>query len=220
MLLGVRSFLRHNRALLPLCAALITAGLAAAAQETSQNSAAGQASAPIGAAQPASQAALSSAGAASPSQAKSADTSKDKDDESSPLVKLGPGDLIEVNVYNVPELTTKARVSNSGDIYLPLVDYVHVGGMTQEEAQALLEKRLEDGGFVRNPHVTIFVDDATSQGVTLLGEVAKPGIYPDTGDHKLYEMISQAGGFTPSASFVKGNRNPFAWTCLGICRMT
>lgn len=197
MLLGVRSFLRHNRALLLLCAAVITAGLAAAAQETSQNSAA---SAPIGAAQPASQAALSSAGAGSPSQAKSADTSKDKDDESSPLVKLGPGDLIEVNVYNVPELTTKARVSNSGDIYLPLVDYVHVGGMTQEEAQALLEKRLEDGGFVRNPHVTIFVDDATSQGVTLLGEVAKPGIYPDTGDHKLYEILSEAGGFTPNAS--------------------
>jgi polysaccharide biosynthesis/export protein len=113
---------------------------------------------------------------------------------------LGPGDLIDVSVYNVPELTTKVRVSNSGDVYLPLVDYVHVEGMSQEEAQALIEKRLADGGFVRNPHVTIFVDQASSQGVTVLGEVARPGIYPDVVDHKLYEVISEAGGFTGSAS--------------------
>jgi polysaccharide biosynthesis/export protein len=116
------------------------------------------------------------------------------------LLKLGAGDLIEVNVYNVPELTTKARVGNSGDIYLPLVDYVHVGDLTAEEAQSLIEKRLGDGGFVRNPHVTIFVDESASQGVTVLGEVARPGIYPDVGDHKLYEIISQAGGFTPASA--------------------
>jgi polysaccharide biosynthesis/export protein len=108
-------------------------------------------------------------------------------------VTLGPGDLIEVNVYNVPELASKVRVSNSGDVYLPLVDYVHVEGLTQEEAQTLIEKRLADGGFVRNPHVTIFVDEFTSQGVTIIGEVGKPGIYPDIGDHKLYEVVSQAG---------------------------
>jgi polysaccharide export outer membrane protein len=105
-----------------------------------------------------------------------------------------------LNVYNVPELTTKARVSNTGDVYLPLVDYVHVADMSQEEAQAVIEKRLEEGGFVRNPHVTIFVDEANSQGVTVLGEVAKPGIYPDPADRKLYEVISLAGGFTASAA--------------------
>jgi polysaccharide biosynthesis/export protein len=116
------------------------------------------------------------------------------------MVQLGPGDLIEVNVYNVPELTTKARVNNSGDLYLPLIDYVHVEGLTLEEAQALVEKRLADGGFVRSPHVTIFVDEAASQGVTLLGEVGRPGIYPDTVDRKLYEVISEAGGFTQIAS--------------------
>lgn len=121
-------------------------------------------------------------------------------DSQASIVKLGPGDLIEVNVYNVPELTTKARVSSAGDVYLPLIDYVHVDGLTQEEAQALIEKRLSDGGFVRSPHVTIFVDEAASQGVNVIGEVMKPGIYPDTADHKLYEVISQAGGFTQQAS--------------------
>lgn len=115
-------------------------------------------------------------------------------------MKLGPGDLIEVGVYNVPELTTKARIGNAGDVYLPLIDYVHVGDLTVDEAQTLIEKRLADGGFVRNPHVTIFVDESASQGVTVLGEVGKPGVYPDLGDHKLYELISEAGGFTQSAS--------------------
>jgi polysaccharide export outer membrane protein len=113
---------------------------------------------------------------------------------------LGTGDLVEVSVYNVPELTTKARVGSSGDIYLPLIDYVHLGDLTVEEAQTLLEKRLGDGGFVRNPHVTIFVDESSSQGVTLLGEVGKPGIYPVRGDRKLYDIISQAGGFTAAAA--------------------
>jgi polysaccharide export outer membrane protein len=119
--------------------------------------------------------------------------------ENSSLLKLGPGDLLEVGVYNVPELATKARIGNSGDIYLPLIDYVHVGGLTVDEAQSLIQKRLEDGGFVRSAHVTIFVDESASQGVTILGEVGKPGLYPALGDRKLYDMISVAGGFTPSA---------------------
>src|SRR5258708_23266656 len=138
--------------------------------------------------------------AGSTSTAQSSPNAPKNDPGQSGLIKLGAGDLIAVNVYNVPELTTKARIGNSGDVYLPLVDYVHVADLTTEEAQALIQKRLEDEGFVRNPHVTIFVDEATSQGVTVLGEVSKPGIYPDLGDRKLYEIISEAGGFTPSAA--------------------
>jgi polysaccharide export outer membrane protein len=117
----------------------------------------------------------------------------------STLLRLGAGDLLEVSVYNVPELSTKARVGNSGDVYLPLIDYVHVGDLTLEEAQALIQKRLEDGGFVRGAHVTIFIDESASQGVTILGDVAKPGIYPALGDRKLYDLISAAGGFSPTA---------------------
>ena len=54
---------------------------------------------------------------------------------------LGIGDLLEFSVYNVPELSTKTRVGSNGDIYLPLIDYVHVAGLTPEEAQTLIEKR-------------------------------------------------------------------------------
>lgn len=195
MLSGVGSFNRHGWKLVLLCAASLAFCSTISAQQDQQGNPSIQANAPLKTATPASQLAVTSSGTNSTHP-----TAADVKDDHPVLVKFGPGDLLEVSVYNVPELATKARVSNSGEIYLPLIDYVHVAGLTQEEAQAVIEKRLEDGGFVRSPHVTIFVDEAESQGVTLLGEIAKPGIYPDTADHKLYEVISQAGGFTQLAS--------------------
>jgi polysaccharide export outer membrane protein len=196
------SFRRCYQLLLRLLAASVVSIGAAAAQQlatgggqTGQNTPSAETPP---AAQPVSQAATS-VSATSTSHEKTADADKDAA-EQSVLAKLGPGDLIEVNVFNVPELATKARVSSSGDVYLPLIDYVHVEGLTQEEAQTVIEKRLSDGGFVRNPHVTIFIDEAASQGITIIGEVSKPGIYPDAADHKLYDLISEAGGFTPGAS--------------------
>jgi polysaccharide export outer membrane protein len=224
---GTLSFTGCGRVLLLLAASMVVAG-GASAQQAGSETQAGQTQNPQSA-QPAatpaaipsavapsvpptvpsalppvqsvSQAAASAAGAA---PAKAPDAAQDSADRNSgdqaTIVKLGPGDLMEVNVYNVPELTSKARVSLSGDIYLPLIDYVHVDGLTQEEAQGLIEKRLADGGFVRNPHVTIFMDEAASSAVTLLGEVQKPGMYPDVADHKLYGVLSEAGGFTQLAS--------------------
>lgn len=219
---GTSSWTRQVCCVLLFFATFCLAGVAAARQSAAVPVNQNNTSNTQEAAQPTSQAAVSASGAAAHSQpatqtaspeAPSGQTSStqtsatqaqspstDTSDQSGALVKLGRGDLIEVSVYNVPELATKARVSNSGDVYLPLIDYVHVEGLTQEEAQTVIEKRLADGGFVRNPHVTIFVDEAASQGVTLMGEVAKPGIYPDVVDRKLYTMISEAGGFTALAS--------------------
>ena len=57
-------------------------------------------------------------------------------------VKLGIGDLIEISVFGVPDLSTKTRISGSGDLYLPLIDYVHVANLTTDEAQELIQKRL------------------------------------------------------------------------------
>jgi polysaccharide export outer membrane protein len=114
-------------------------------------------------------------------------------------LRLEAGDLVEVGVYNVPELTTKARVSSKGEIYLPLIDYVHVADLTAEEAEGLIQKRLADGGFVKNPHVTLFVDQYASQGASVLGEVLKPGVYPVPGQQRLFDVISAAGGFTEKA---------------------
>jgi polysaccharide biosynthesis/export protein len=114
-------------------------------------------------------------------------------------LKLGPGDLVEISVYGVQELSTKARVSNAGDLYLPLVDYVHVANLSLEEAQGVIEKRLSDGGFVKDAHVTLFIDEYASQAVTLLGEVGRPGVYPIFGERRLFDVVSAAGGFTEKA---------------------
>ena len=113
--------------------------------------------------------------------------------------KLGVGDLIEISVFGVPDLSTKARISGSGDVYLPLIDYVHLASLTTDEAQELIQKRLEDGGFVRGPHVSIFVDESASQAITLVGEVTRPGAYPAIGDRRLFDLISAAGGLTDKA---------------------
>ena len=112
---------------------------------------------------------------------------------------LGVGDLVEVSVYNVPELSTKTRISSGGDVYLPLINYVHVEDLSVEEAQRLIEKRLADGGFVRDPHVSILIDEFSSQGVSMLGEIAKPGVYPVLGDRRLFDMITTAGGLNDKA---------------------
>ena len=114
-------------------------------------------------------------------------------------VKLGIGDLIEISVFGVPDLATRTRISGSGDVYLPLIDYVHVADLTTDEAQELIQKRLEDGGFVRGPHVSIFVTESASQAITMLGEVNRPGPYPSIGERHLFDLISVAGGLSDRA---------------------
>jgi polysaccharide export outer membrane protein len=114
-------------------------------------------------------------------------------------VKLGIGDLIEISVFGVPDLSSKARISGSGDVYLPLIDYVHVAELTVDEAQELIQKRLEDGGFVRGPHVSIFVNESASQAITMVGEVNRPGAYPAIGERRLFDLISASGGLSEKA---------------------
>ncbi|MFY9743816.1 MAG: polysaccharide biosynthesis/export family protein [Candidatus Sulfotelmatobacter sp.] len=203
-----RSCLARGASLFIAFIFVITCGaqLQLLAQNTNQSAHSGATGA-LPAAEPLSQVATPQTGAsaerANPAESNSQDSSPQglitTNDTNPSMLKLAPGDLIELSVYNVPELSTKARVGTSGDVYLPLIDYVHVADLTIDEAQAAIQKRLEDGGFVRNAHVTIFVDESSSQGVTILGEVAKPGIYPALADRKLYDFISAAGGFTAAA---------------------
>jgi len=134
-----------------------------------------------------------------PQAAKTADSPEVPSAMTSSSTRLGAGDLIELSVYGVPDLNTKARIGNSGDVYLPLIDYVHIGELTVEEAQELIQKRLEDGGFVRNAHVSIFVNESASQAINVMGEVTRPGPYPAIGERRLFDLISAAGGLTEKA---------------------
>jgi polysaccharide biosynthesis/export protein len=111
---------------------------------------------------------------------------------------VSPGDLLEISVYGVPDLNQKARVNADGDVDLPLVSYVHVGGLHVEDAQSTIEHALRAGNYVKNPHVTLLVTEYGS-GAELLGEVGHPGIYPVLGQRRLYDLFSAAGGTTATA---------------------
>jgi len=114
-------------------------------------------------------------------------------------VRIGPGDELDLTVFGFPELSQHLRVSNSGDVSLPLTGTVHLAGLSSAEAEQLLEKRLADEHFVNNPHVAVYVKEYTAEGISLIGEVAKPGVYPAIGAHRLMDLIQAAGGFTEKA---------------------
>lgn len=113
---------------------------------------------------------------------------------------IGKGDLIVVSLEGAPDFTNKEmRVNPNGDISLPMVGLVPVAGLTVEQAQERIAKKLEQGGYFNNPQVTIFEKEYATQGISVLGEVQKPGIYPLLGPHSILDAISAAGGTTPKA---------------------
>jgi polysaccharide biosynthesis/export protein len=114
-------------------------------------------------------------------------------------MQIGPGDLLEIGVFDTPEFAGKVRVNSDGEITLPLIGAVPVGGLSPEQVQDLLATRLKEQDFVKDPQVTVFVVEYASQAVYLMGEVVKPGPYPVMGAHRLLDFISAAGGFTPRA---------------------
>jgi len=111
---------------------------------------------------------------------------------------LGEGDLIKITVYENDDLTTQARISGEGSINFPLVGAVKLGGMDVKDAEKKLNELLSDG-FIKNPHVQIFVVENRSKKVTILGEVHKPGLYELNGNVTVLEMISKAEGLTDNA---------------------
>jgi polysaccharide export outer membrane protein len=107
---------------------------------------------------------------------------------------IGAGDLLEVSLYGMPDFKTDVRVSSGGEISLPMLGTVAVRGVSVEQAATLIERNLTQKGFFNDPHITVFVKEYATQGISVLGEVQKPGIYPLLGERKLYDAISAAGG--------------------------
>ncbi len=115
--------------------------------------------------------------------------------------KLGVGDAIRVTVFQQPDLTTEARISEKGTIPMPLIGETQVAGMTQPEAAKKIAKALKDGKFLKNPEVSIAVTTLRSRQVSVLGLVARPGRYAldDTSTH-LTDVIAAAGGIAAGGS--------------------
>jgi polysaccharide biosynthesis/export protein len=120
-----------------------------------------------------------------------------------PEVLLDTGDLLEVSVYGAPDFDKRqVRVSATGDIVLPFIDAQHVEGLTLAQAQALIARNLAAGQFFNDPQVFIFVQESSTQDVSVLGEVQRPGRYPLVGSRRLFDAISLAGGLAPKAGKV------------------
>ena len=114
-------------------------------------------------------------------------------------LSIGPGDLLDLSVYHVPELLLKVRVDSNGYVSLPLIGDVKLSGMTVRDAQLRIAHKLVDLELVRKPQVSLLVEEFATQGITVYGEVGTPGIYPLMGPHTVYDAISAAGGLTVKA---------------------
>ena len=113
--------------------------------------------------------------------------------------RIGSGDLLKVEVFGVPDLNRSVRVNASGQISLPLIGTVQAGGLTGEQLAADIAARLAKD-YLQNPQVTIFIEEFTSQRVTVAGAVKTPGIFPLKGRTTLMQAVAQAGGPTNVAS--------------------
>ncbi|QNI30757.1 SLBB domain-containing protein [Alloacidobacterium dinghuense] len=112
---------------------------------------------------------------------------------------IGPGDLLDLTVFDVPELILKVRVDSTGIVNLPLIGDLKFAGMTVREAQLLIARKLVELEMVKKPEVSLLIEEFATQGTTVSGEVNAPGIYPLMGPHRLFDAISAAGGLTVKA---------------------
>jgi polysaccharide export outer membrane protein len=115
--------------------------------------------------------------------------------------KLGVGDAVRVTVFQQPDLTTEARISDKGTLNLPLIGEVKLTGLTQSEAATQIANELKKGKYLKNPQVSVATTTVRSRQVSVLGLVARPGRYPldDMSSH-LADVIAAAGGIAPGGS--------------------
>jgi protein involved in polysaccharide export with SLBB domain len=114
---------------------------------------------------------------------------------------IRPGDLIDVKVFREDDLSGKVRVSSQGEVNLPLIGLVRIGGSSPEAAASAIKSRLADGYLVQ-PDVMVTVAEYSKVYYTVLGQVQKPGAYelPASGSVTLLQAIGVAGGFTRIAN--------------------
>jgi polysaccharide export outer membrane protein len=138
---------------------------------------------------------------------------------SSALV-LGPGDEADVTVYGAADLSGHTRVGADGNVSLPLIGYVHVAGLTSSEAEAAIETQLRQTKVVNDPRVSVFVKEYTSSGISVAGEVVKPGFYSALGPHRLFDVLQAAGGLNDRAAtkVVISHRDQKGTTTLDISK--
>lgn len=111
---------------------------------------------------------------------------------------IGPLDTIQVDVFNVPDLSREMQVDASGRIAMPLAGTIDARGKTAAELAQAIEQALR-ARYVRNPEVTVNIKSSVSQVVTIDGQVVEPGLYPVTNQMTLMRVIASAKGLSEFA---------------------
>jgi polysaccharide export outer membrane protein len=107
--------------------------------------------------------------------------------------------MVQVTVFDTPELSAKLRVNADGTAELPVVGSAAVRGLTPQEAAEEIAKRLKEAQIMTDPRVTVTITDYATQEISVLGEVKNPGNYLLLGPHSLYNALSAAGGTNEKA---------------------
>jgi polysaccharide export outer membrane protein len=113
---------------------------------------------------------------------------------------LGAGDEFEVKVFGEKDLSTSYQIAADGTIQFPFLGSVVVAGKETNEIATLLSEGLRNGGYLKEPQVSVFLTESNSKRVSVLGAVAKPGTLPIVPGMTLVQAVSQVGGFTALAS--------------------
>ena len=111
---------------------------------------------------------------------------------------LGPGDLVQVTVFETQDLNTEVRVSSRGQVSLPLLGSVEIRNLTAAEAEEKIEKLLA-AKYLQDPHVSIFIKEHVSKQITLVGSFKKPGTYDYVSRRNLLDVIAIAEGLSEKA---------------------
>lgn len=135
--------------------------------------------------------------------------------QNDPDYVIGPSDLLTINVWKEPELSRTVPVRPDGKISLPLIDDIQASGLSPVALAEAIERELQQ--FMTNPTTTVIVQEANSQRVYVLGEVARPGAYPLVPQMTVLQALATAGGFREFANVkkifvlrtVEGNRQKY-----------
>ena len=113
-------------------------------------------------------------------------------------ILIGEGDLLQVSVFEAKELDKTVRVNSRGFVSLPLVGEFQVSGLTAIEAEEKIEEMYKRR-FIKDPHVSIFVEEQISQRITLVGQFKNPGTYDYLSNQRLLDVIALGGGLSERA---------------------
>lgn len=112
---------------------------------------------------------------------------------------IGPGDILNIKVFETPEMDQQARVTDSGEIPLVLGGTIKVAGLTPAAAAREVERVLVKGNYLLTPHVGVTVAQYATQYVSVMGQVHAPGNYPIGTPRSILDVLAQAGGLTDTA---------------------